>query len=156
MEREDQLCHVIKNINNQIFRRVNQKLAQNPDIDSETARSGWILGYLITHEDETLYQKDIEERFDLARSTVTGLLKPMEQKGYITRENSKQDARLKRIMITDLGKEAHNKSMSCVHEVEEELNSILTPEEAEEAYRLLRKVRKGMKDICQSDGCCKA
>ena len=44
-----------------------------------------------------LYQKDIEEEFQIRKSTVTGILKLMESHGYIRRESVKRDARLKRI-----------------------------------------------------------
>ena len=47
-----------------------------------------------------LYQKDIEEEFQIRKSTVTGILKLMESHGYIRRESVKRDARLKRIVPT--------------------------------------------------------
>lgn len=43
-----------------------------------------------------LYQKDIEEEFQIRKSTVTGILKLMEKHGYIYRESVEKDARLKK------------------------------------------------------------
>ena len=40
------------------------------------------------HKD--LYQKDIEEEFQIRKSTVTGILKLMEKHGYIYRESVKE------------------------------------------------------------------
>ena len=34
-----------------------------------TGSNGWILGYLADHENEEIYQKDIEEKFCVTRST---------------------------------------------------------------------------------------
>lgn len=48
----------------------------------------------------TLYQKDIEEEFQIRRSTATGILQLMEKNGFIRRETSKADARLKQIIPT--------------------------------------------------------
>lgn len=48
-----------------------------------------------------LYQKDIEEEFQVRKPTVTGILKLMEKNGYIYRESARQDARLKRIVPTE-------------------------------------------------------
>ena len=42
------------------------------------------------------FQKDIEQRFAVGRSTVTNLIQLMEKKGFVKRESVKQDARLKK------------------------------------------------------------
>ena len=50
------------------------------------------------HKD--LYQKDIEEEFQIRKSTATGMLQLLEIYGFIVRESEKKDARLKRIIPT--------------------------------------------------------
>ena len=55
------------------------------------------------HKD--LYQKDIEEEFQIRKSTVTGILKLMEKHGYIYRESVEKDARLKKIVPTPKAEE---------------------------------------------------
>ena len=53
-----------------------------------------------------LYQKDIEEEFQIRKPTVTGILKLMEKNGLqFTRESAKQDARLKQIIPTEKSRE---------------------------------------------------
>jgi len=47
-----------------------------------------------------LYQKDVEEAFQIRRSTATGILQLMERNGYIRRESVARDARLKKIVPT--------------------------------------------------------
>lgn len=47
-----------------------------------------------------VYQKDIEEEFQIRKSTVTGILQLMEKNGFIFRQSSEKDARLKRIVPT--------------------------------------------------------
>ena len=47
-----------------------------------------------------LYQKDIEEEFQVRKSTVTGYVQLMEKNGYLTRESAKEDARKKRLVPT--------------------------------------------------------
>ena len=51
------------------------------------------------HKD--LYQKDIEEEFQIRKSTVTGYVQLMEKNGYLTRESDKEDARKKRLVPTE-------------------------------------------------------
>ena len=48
-----------------------------------------------------LYQKDIEEEFQIRKSTVTGYVQLMEKNGYLTRESVKGDARKKRLVPTE-------------------------------------------------------
>ena len=60
-----------------------------------------VLRYILMstlHRD--VYQKDIEEEFQIRKSTATGILKLMEKHGFIRRESAQQDARLKRIVPT--------------------------------------------------------
>ena len=70
-----------------------------------TGSNGWILGYLADHENEEIYQKDIEEKFCVTRSTVSKVLKGMESKGLLRRESVSSDARLKRLVLTEEGRE---------------------------------------------------
>ena len=60
-----------------------------------------ILKYILLetmHRD--LYQKDIEEEFQIRKSTVTGYVQLMEKNGFLTRESDKDDARKKRLVPT--------------------------------------------------------
>ena len=77
----------------------------NPSIvmksDELTAMQKHVLKFILLetlHRD--LYQKDIEEEFQIRKSTATGTLQLMEKKGFIYRECAKQDGRLKRIVPT--------------------------------------------------------
>ena len=47
-----------------------------------------------------IIRKDIEEEFQIRKSTVTGILQLMEKNGFIYRESVEKDARLKRIVPT--------------------------------------------------------
>lgn len=47
-----------------------------------------------------IYQRDVEKNFSIRRSSVTSLLKKLEDKQYITRESVEGDARLKQIVLT--------------------------------------------------------
>ena len=47
-----------------------------------------------------IYQKDVEEEFQIRKSTATGILQLMEKNGFIYRESSEKDARLKTIVPT--------------------------------------------------------
>ena len=46
-------------------------------------------------------RQDIEEEFQIRKSTVTGYVQLMEKNGYLTRESVKGDARKKRLVPTE-------------------------------------------------------
>ena len=56
---------------------------------------------LLESAHKPIFQRDIEEAFQIRRSTVTGIIKLIEQKGYITRTSVESDARLKQLVPTE-------------------------------------------------------
>ena len=48
-----------------------------------------------------IIQEDIEAHFDLKGATVTNMLKSLEKNGFIIRTPMENDARLKRITLTE-------------------------------------------------------
>ena len=76
----------IKFLDHAFGRRIREE-AKARDIDELTTMHGRILGYLKHNQDRDVFQKDIEETFNITRSSVTGVVKLMEQKGYIRRES---------------------------------------------------------------------
>jgi len=71
------------------------------DGDSLTVMQKHILKFILLETlHREIYQKDIEEEFQIRKSTVTGILQLMEKNGFIYRESVEKDARLKRIVPT--------------------------------------------------------
>ena len=71
-----------------------------------TGTQGQVLRYIfIRSQCQELYQRDIEDVFDIRRSTATGILQLLEKKGYIKRISVPTDARLKKIVITTKAQE---------------------------------------------------
>ena len=85
------------------FNRKFMETARANGVEELTSMHGRILGYLYWSRPKDVYQKDIEEHFNITRSSVAGIVKLMEQKGYILRQSVQGDARLKKLSLTDLG-----------------------------------------------------
>lgn len=134
-----QMCRV----NNLIFRKINQFHREN-GVENVTPMHDWIMSYLFWHKDEPVYQRDIEREFSITRSTVTNILQLMERKGYIERQSVPQDARLKKLVLTEEGARIHEKTLHSLHQTDEFIESLLTPEENAEFLRLLNKLREGL------------
>lgn len=133
----------LRRVDNMIFRKVNQ-FARANEVEQTTPMHGWIMGYLYRHRDEPVFQRDIEREFSITRSTVTNILQLMERKGYIERQSVPQDARLKRLILTEEGVRLHEKTVLSLRQTDEFVSGILTEEENAELLRLLEKLREGL------------
>ena len=78
-----------------------------------------------------LYQKDIEEEFQIRKPTVTGILKLMEKNGYIYRESAKQDARLKQIIPTEKAEKIRPAILKSIEEGEAKMLRGIPKEDVE-------------------------
>ena len=133
----------LRRVNNLIFRKIGQ-FSRTNGVEAVTPMHGWIMEYLYRNSDTPVFQRDIEREFSITRSTVTNILQLMERKGYIERQSVPQDARLKRLVLTEKGACIHEKTMQSLHQTDEFVESLLTPEENAELLRLLNKLRKGL------------
>lgn len=89
-------------------------------------------------EKERSNVKEIGKALILDSSTLTPLLKKLEQKGYITRQRSKEDERNLSVIITKKGKELKSKALDVPMKIGKCIN--LSEEEAIILYKLLYKV----------------
>lgn len=113
-----------------------------------TQLQGGILGYLYHHDPaEPVYQKNIEEAFRISRATATNTLQVMERNGLITRKSQDQDARLKRIFMTEEACREHTQMEKQMEELDAQMLAGMSDEEAEQFLTLLDRVRDNLKRI---------
>jgi DNA-binding MarR family transcriptional regulator len=105
-----------------------------------TGTNNWILQYLEDRDGEDVYQKDIEEKFSVTRSTVSKVLKGMEAKGLLFRENVSNDARLKRLKMTDEGRRISHLASIERDALESRMTEGLTEDELDTLEVLLKKI----------------
>ena len=128
----------VKRISNLMKREIDKLLG---DKDMITKNQGMILR-LLKSSPTPLYQKDIEQELSIRRSTATKILNIMEQKGLIIREKSTEDARRKKLILTDKGKQLENKNYCKIEEIENKIKENLTKEEQENLLAILNKIEK--------------
>lgn len=89
-----------------------------------------VLGYLMQHENQgDIFQRDIEAVFDVRRSSVSSLICLLEKKGYVWRGGVDKDARLKKIAITQKGRQIYGKVLSRLQVVEQSLDDVFVNEQ---------------------------
>lgn len=103
-----------------------------------------IIGYLNENSNKDVFQKDIEEKFTIRRSTVTGVLQSMERNEYITRESVSYDARLKKIVLTEKGKSIYNHIIDEVEKFEKKITENVSEEELEMFVNIIDKFKKNL------------
>ena len=129
----------IRVLSNQIKRKVEKELAdQGIKVPSTQSR---IIGFLYTESfKRDIFQKDIEEEFEIRRSSVTNILQLMDKNGYINRISVAEDARLKKLVLTDKGLEIQQAVAKVLEEAENSLKTVYSDEELEQVFRLLDKL----------------
>lgn len=113
-------------------------------MENITGSGGWILGYLARNSEREIFQRDLEEKFSIRRSTASKSITLMEKKGLLRRERVDYDARLRRLVLTEKGRELHGIMTQNIEEAEKQLESGLTEQEKNEFLRILEKMKKNL------------
>lgn len=85
-------------------------------LSNVTPQQGRTLMYI--QANPGIIQRELADNFHLRNASVTNMLKNLERDGYIERKQDEKSARIKRIYITDLGKQQ-------VVEIEKKFDAIL-------------------------------
>lgn len=139
----------IRTLNNMLRRQMENSKSFLDD-QRITGANGLIISYLAEHEDQEVYQKDLEERLGITRSTASKVITLMEEKGYITRESVSHDKRLKRIELTEKSLQIYEKIKKEMKENEKKLVSGFTKEEIHELHDYMDRMKQNI-IACQNE-----
>jgi len=146
-ERENHVGRMIHMLSHQLKRR-----GAVPEMETGlTTMQKHVLKFILLetmHRD--LYQKDIEEEFQIRKPTVTGILKLMEKNGYIYRESAKQDARLKQIIPTEKAEKIRPAILKSIEEGEAKMLRGIPKEDVELCKQVLWQMYENRKKSCDS------
>ena len=129
MKRKDTVGYKIRLIHNQVHKRMEARRSENESELALTGMQRWTIGFLKEHEEQTIYQRDIETEFKVSRATASNMLSVMERKGLIERRAVEHDARLKQLVLTDRGRAIMERADRDVWQMEESLLMGLSEEE---------------------------
>ena len=88
---------------NVLSHKLKKRMNANMQSLGLTGVQGRVMHYILVKcADGPVFQRDVENAFDLSRSTATGILQLMEKNGLILRENMASDARLKSLIPTEM------------------------------------------------------
>lgn len=121
--------------NNETIRFVNEITSANANI----------LRFLAKNQNTDIYQKTIEENFSITKSTTSKILKLMEQNGLINRIGVDNDARLKKIILTEKGLAINESVRNVLDDVEKRALDGFNEEEIELLYSFFDRIRANLK-----------
>ena len=142
MSNTDLLGFRIRSVWQQVKRLMNRHLTENNSYGL-TGMQFAIVSYLAKESAERdVFQKDLEQKFDIRKSTVTGILNTMERDGLLLRETVPYDARLRKMILTDKALQAKQNTEQVIDSVESQLSKGLTEEEITTFLNILEKISK--------------
>ncbi len=103
-----------------------------------------IIKYLVKNKNNIVYQKDIEKKLGLRKSTISGILSTMIKNGIITRTESPTDLRSKEIRLSDKGLELDKKMKKKAIEFENLLQNNIDPKDLEIFYKVTNQIQKNL------------
>lgn len=143
MDNEIRIAREIFDLANQLKRKIGKESAEY----GVTSIQGRIIGFVNWHSGKRdIFQKDIEAEFNIRRSSVTSVLKLMEKNGLIERVSVSEDARLKKIILTEKGIEVDKHVYNFINDMENELKDEFTDEELDMFMDLVNRLSKKIGD----------
>ena len=140
------------------FTRTHLRIARDMGEEDLSMVNGHLIGFLYRNRDRDIFQRDIEEELHITRSSVTSLVKLMEKKGYLVRESVEQDARLKKLSLTEKGTASFEHTMAAIHQTEALAVQGLTEEQLDQFFAVCDVIQNNLLGkeedyVCHSNHC---
>jgi len=127
-----------------LIRRYMDSDALKKYADEMTGTHGWAIGYFYRNRDAVIFQRDFEKNFDIRRSTASRILALMEKNGLIIRQGVPEDARLKRIILTQKAIEAHEKIEEGLQKMEQGISEGISESEMNSFFETIEKIKRNI------------
>ena len=137
MERRKQpIGFLVKQINNVFEKDLNEKLKAIGITSSQCA----VLDYLFHSNKDEVSQRDVEQNLNLKNPTVTGLLKRLDEKGYILCVPNAKDRRKNNIYLTEKAYDIKRRMDAERKKLDKRLTMGMTKKEVAAMTRALEKM----------------
>ena len=105
-----------------------------------TASQCAVLDYLFNSSEEEITQKDIEKALNLKNPTVTGLLKRLDEKGFVLVVPSNKDKRCKNVFLTEKAYDIQRRMEMDRKKIDKMLTLGMTKKEVASLEKMLKRV----------------
>lgn len=105
-----------------------------------------IMDYILRHNEDEIYQRDLEEVLNLRRATVSGVLQTMEKNGLIIRVIDEMDARSKKVILSEGAKKLFSMKKKKFYEIEKKITANISKEEINNFLIVIEKMKNNLKN----------
>ena len=124
-----------------LYNRIRSTIEKNELFQkSALTRTEFMVLSFVLSRKEMLCMRDIQEHFNINRSSASELLTSLESKKFVEKIINEEDTRIKYIKVTCLGKKEHTKITKYFAQIDEDLLECLTEEEKNQFVSLLDKI----------------
>lgn len=147
---EKKILYQIKNLDKMVFRCIfngsNVEDCEIKDMRMPTQTQMHIIAYLIKHQNEEVYQKDLEEVLNLRRATVSGVLHTMEKNELIKRITDDKDTRIKKIILDGKAHQIYKKNSKKITKLEEVVVKDISDEDIKIFFKVVEKMKENLEN----------
>ena len=133
----------IHSLSNLIMRYVENTSAKK-QIESITGTNSWIIKYIDDHKDTDIFQRDLERKFGITRSTASKVINLMVEKGLILRESVSYDARLKKLVLTPKAQKIAQRITQDVQEIDAAISRGFSEEELKLLHQYIKRIKQNV------------
>lgn len=145
--KEDSVLYQIRTLENIIIRNfICDNDLEFKKLPKPTPTQMQIMSYILDHNDEEIYQRDLEKVLNLRRATVSGVLQTMEKNKLIIRVIDEMDARSKKIILSDEAKKLFSLKEKKFYEIEKKIKNDISKDELDNFLLVIKKMKNNFRN----------
>ncbi|WP_319568774.1 MarR family winged helix-turn-helix transcriptional regulator [Cohaesibacter marisflavi] len=138
-----------------ILKQINDKLSQYMNNELQpfglTMTQAKFLRFLNSRKGMDTSQKDIEDYFDIAHSTVIGVLRRLEQKELVTFVDDPKDRRKKLVILLPAEQKIHDQVQRAKKRIDEQMLKGMTQDQIEALEKSLKQLHDNILDLTHNN-----
>lgn len=143
---EKNLANELKKLDIEMGKKIFSIAKKNKITTAPSPLQARIIDFLVLHQKEEIYQKDLENHLEVSKATVSNALQAMENNGIIKRVTSKEDARSKKIILMEKSQRAYEDMQKIFKKLNEELTKGISDEELKMLFDLIERLRNNIQE----------
>lgn len=105
-----------------------------------TSAQLFVLHFIIRNREREIFQRDIEDHFELSHATVSGLIARLEAKGFLLSVPSERDKRYKRLYATEKALCCDQQMGKNIEQTEQLILRGFSAEETQQLHQYLERI----------------
>lgn len=134
----------MKQFQNKVARNICNDMKKYDVVSPPSLIQSEIIGYLIENENQDICGKDLEAVFQLRRSTISGVLQTLEKNNLIQKIDTPNDARTKKIILTEEAKKLFLNATKCFEQLEKKVLTGIEEEDLNIFYQVLEQMQHNL------------